>query len=422
MFRKGRWFDLDNVAKIFPSTIEKADTRVFRISCELSEVIDEVYLQEVLDKAINEFPHFNCVLKKGLFWYYLEISNLKARAVKENTAPCSAIYTRGKKTLLFKLSYYKKRINLDVFHSLTDGSGAVAFLKTVVCYYIVKKYNVSSNIEAYDSSSAIEKSGDAFEHYYLENSKKEKQKPVRAYQIKGDIRENIDILVIEGIVSVSKVLEVAHRYKSTITVLMTAVYIDAILKQMSLRDKRNPIVISVPVNLRKHFASETARNFFGMIDIIFNCDDYDGSFESIIASVDKSFKKALTKENLKYNMNSNITLEHNKFIRLVPLSIKDIVVKSVSKKAKKGISSIISNVGKVEVPEDIAKYINHFGCFISTNAMQVCVCSFKDTLTLGITSAFIDTEIQMNFLRKFVELGIDVTINSNDYDADGGEN
>ena len=66
------WYKLDNAAKIVPATAHGSDTRVFRIVCELTEPVDPVTLQHALDKTVREYNHFNVVLRKGFFWYYLD--------------------------------------------------------------------------------------------------------------------------------------------------------------------------------------------------------------------------------------------------------------------------------------------------------------------------------------------------------------
>ena len=57
MAKNDRWYELDNAAKIIPSTTVGADTRVFRICCELREDVDEDSLQRALDKTIRDFPY-----------------------------------------------------------------------------------------------------------------------------------------------------------------------------------------------------------------------------------------------------------------------------------------------------------------------------------------------------------------------------
>ena len=38
-----------------------------------------------------------------------------------------AVYSGQKESCLFQVSYYEKRINFEVFHALTDGTGSHAF-------------------------------------------------------------------------------------------------------------------------------------------------------------------------------------------------------------------------------------------------------------------------------------------------------
>ena len=99
MENKANWYRLDNAAKIVPSTAKGANTRVFRITCELKEDVSKEILQRALDETIEEFPFFNCVLHRGIFWYYLEDSNLRAVVQEENQPACLPLYIPGKKNL-----------------------------------------------------------------------------------------------------------------------------------------------------------------------------------------------------------------------------------------------------------------------------------------------------------------------------------
>ena len=96
-----QWSRLDNAAKIFPSTSGKRDTKVFRFACELVRPVEEAILQQALDRTLEEFPGFLCVLKHGLFWYYLEASDQRPVVHPENQPPCSALYKQNEYTLLF---------------------------------------------------------------------------------------------------------------------------------------------------------------------------------------------------------------------------------------------------------------------------------------------------------------------------------
>ena len=44
-----KWSRLENAAKIFPSTTSREDTKVFRFTCELTEMVQEAPLQAALE-------------------------------------------------------------------------------------------------------------------------------------------------------------------------------------------------------------------------------------------------------------------------------------------------------------------------------------------------------------------------------------
>lgn len=71
----------------------------------------------------------------------------------------------------------------------------------------------------------------------------------------------------EGILSVKELLETARSYGTTLTVYLTAVYLCAIAQDMSEKQKKKPVALMIPVNLRNYFPSDSVRNFFGWIDI-----------------------------------------------------------------------------------------------------------------------------------------------------------
>ena len=155
--RKANWYKLDNAAKIIPSTAKGANTRVFRLCCELREEVDRDTLQQALDHTIEEFPFFNCVLHRGMFWYYLEDSNLQAVVEEENTPACMPLYIPGKKNLLYKVNYFGKRINLEMFHVLADGTGAFMFFKSLIIRYLQIRHQLSEDIKPIDEFSVEEK-------------------------------------------------------------------------------------------------------------------------------------------------------------------------------------------------------------------------------------------------------------------------
>ena len=164
--------------------------------------------------------------------------------------------------------------------------------------YLVERYELDPNVKLEDPSSVREKEDDAFSRFYTKQTKKnwlKERPPKRAYRIKGERNENLEIQLLEGTVSVRKMLEKARSCGTTIAVLVTAVYIEAILQEMRTRERKYPIVISVPVNLRNYFPSHTTRNFFGVINVSYNSMEYDGIWIPLLNMSGKHFRNCCRK-------------------------------------------------------------------------------------------------------------------------------
>lgn len=420
--RELRWRKLDNVAKIFPATAAKTNTGVLRFFCELKETVDPERLQRAVDLTMKEFPAYLCELKKGAFWFYLEESELRPKVFKECKPVCAAIYGEDRKCLLFEVTWFKSRITVEMCHLMTDGTGAMHFLRTIVYYYLKDAY-----AEEFDDmpmldfdATIVEKESDAFSKYYDKRKGNNKPNLHCAYNMNFKKREDGTLQAMDLIVSVQEVLEAAHRYHTTMTVYLTAIFCEAIHKEMSLREERRPIVLNVPVNLRKYFPSETIRNFFGLIGISYDFGKESGEFEDILQKVDAAFRENLTKEKLAVRMNSMAALEHNIGAKIAPLPLKNVVLKLARKISEWGETAVISNVGKITMPKQMEPYISMFGCYVSTLKLQICMCSFQDKLQIGFTSAFESTNIQKHFARMLTSHGIQVEVRCSDYFREEG--
>lgn len=425
--RNTQWIRLDNAAKIFPAATRKQDTKVFRFVCELNETVKEEILQKALDVTLKEFPIFQTVMRRGLFWYYLEDSERKAVVHIENKQPCAPLYDPNRKSLLFDVSYYKRRINLEAYHSLTDGTGAMTFLRTLIYHYLLfvhEKELKGQEISLDYDASTMQKKDDSFNRYY-EKKRREKSwkkenigKKYDAYKVKGMKLSEYRMKVIRGTFSLRKLKAVVKEYNTTITVFLTALLIEAIGELMTVRDKKHPVGIVVPVNLRNYFKSESARNFFGTIDVVYDFEKNSGEFRDIVEKVEECFKNELTEEKLRERLYALGSLERNPFARVVPLVIKDFFMRIGYNISEKKYTFSISNIGKVSMPKQLEPYIHLFDVFISTAKAQVCMCSFKDNITMSFTSPFVSTELEKNFFRKLTSRGIDVEIATNQWDEE----
>lgn len=411
--RTPKWRRLDNAAKIFPALSQKKDERVFRFACELKEEVDPALLQQALDEAIKLFPMFLCVIRKGFFWNYMEEREMRPVVEEENKLPCSRLYVRDERSLLFRVSYFKRRINFEVFHALTDGTGALHFLKTLVHFYLKFAHpeNVFRPVCSYDATNA-EKEEDSFRKYYAKVDKTIKIPKYESFQLKGRKLEAGYMHIIEGKISVSEILKLSREYKTTMTVILTAVYLLAVAKEIGPRAKKKTVTLMVPVNLRNYFPSASASNFFGWIDVGYDFATKSSNLEEIIEYVSEFFRTELTTERLAARVNEFVHMEENIIARVVPLEIKHIGMKLGARSKKYAITGVFSNVGKVDMPEECTPYIELFDIFISTPKIQLCMCSFMDNLVLSFTSVFESTNIQRNFFRTLSEMGLNIEISA----------
>lgn len=414
--KRVEWTRLDNAAKIFPPTCNELDTKVFRIACELNERVDPTLLQEALDETIEIYPLYKSVLRKGVFWYYFETSNIRPLVEEEKLPVCARIYQEGRRNLLFRVLYYKNRVSLEVFHALTDGTGAILFLKSLLSRYLLKKYKdelSGSNLIIDYDATVTQKMDDSFSKHYTGKKMSLAASTRRAYHIKGRRKEENRIQLVEGTMSAKAVLNAAHEYNTTLTVYLTALFMYSIYKTMPERKKKYPVVLTIPVNLRNYFESVSARNFFGTISIGYHFGKNSTEMADVIKSVADSFARELTQEKLKNHMEKLAALEHNVFTRIVPLSIKDVTLRIANYINERGITAALSNVGKITMPAEFTPYIKDFDFFTSVRRPQVCICSYGDNLVVSFTSPYTETDIQKIFFQTLTKKGIDVKIASN---------
>ena len=426
MFEQKRayWRSLDNAAKLFSAASSPKDTRVFRFYCELKEEVKEEILQEALNQTIQKYPVFLSVMRKGLFWHYLEKSELRPVVREEYKEPCSSLYVRDKKTLLFEVTYYKKRINFEVFHALTDGTGATEFLRELVKNYLYLIHE--EDLEPVELSNQYltvkDQEDDSFSRYYDPDFPRKKKKKIRAVQIKKGGKGYEELQINEASMSVKELLGIAREKKVSMSVLLTAAFICAIHEEMSRMQEKKPVILMVPVNLRKIFPSDSMLNFFGYIEPGYQFGGGKDSFEDVLEAVKLYFKENLSKEHMAGRMNELIAIEKHKILKWAPLELKNRCIRAGAKMAEQEVTAVLSNMSVVKMPEDYAQYIEKFGVYTSTNRTELCICSFQDTLSLGFTSRYDSTNIQRNFYRILKELGASVKAAETDFPEDARPN
>lgn len=415
-----KWRKLDNAALAFPLVTGKNDTRVFRFYCQLKEEVNGEILQAALDQTMEKYPLFQAVLRKGLFWFYLEHRDIRAVVKPETEPPCSRLYIPDKKSLLFQVTYDKNRINFEVFHALTDGTGAMHFLQELVQNYLILAHPQENlpHIESTEEITHGDKEEDSFSQYYSSDTPKDKEKKETAVKLKGEKLVHSDMHITEVAFSVKDIHQKARSYGVSITVLLTAMMLCSIREEIPKNQQKRPVTLMIPVNLRNYFPSQSMANFFGWIEVGYKFSDTT-TFEKVLESMKQQFEQELVKEKIAMHMSGYVRIEKNPFVRVVPLEIKKYFLMIGANLGSRSITAVYSNIGIIRLPEEYREYIQHFGIFASTNSLQMCSCSYGDEMVLGFTSKIPDDSIQRNFQRMLSEEKVSHRELKNDFPAYG---
>ena len=415
-----KWRKLDNAALAFPLVTGKNDTRVFRFYCQLKETVDGEVLQQALDQTMKKYPLFQAVLRKGLFWFYLERRDIHATVKQEKRPPCSSLYIPDKKSLLFQVSYHNNRMNFEVFHGLTDGTGAMNFLEELVQNYLILAHPETElpRVEHEEEITPGDQEEDSFSQYYSSEIPRNKEKKPAAVKLKGEKLVHSDMDITEVILNVKETLAKARSYGVSITILLTAMLLCSIQEEIPRNRQKKPVTLMIPVNLRNYFPSQSMGNFFGWIEVGYVFEE-DTSFKEVLASVKQQFQKQLQKDRIAMNMNGYVRIEKNPFVRAVPLEIKKFFLMAGANLGSRSITAVYSNIGIIRLPEEYKEYIERFGIFASTDSLQLCSCSYGEQLVLGFTSKIPDDSIQRNFIKMLKKEEISYKEEKNEFPGCG---
>lgn len=416
------WYKLDLSAIVYPTLQRKDFSSVYRLSVLMKETVDPVLLQKAVDIALKRFPTYKSALRKGLFWRYLEPNDRPGPFVQPDIKnPCMPMSFKANNRYLIRIYYYDRRISLEAHHSLGDGTGGMCVLQTITAVYLRLKGHQISNggfvldVETKPDPQELE---DAYMKYA--NAKVRPPRPgEKTYRVRGTKEPFYTLNVIDGIMSVSQVMAVAKKYDATITEYLNAVLLYALLQKQDneWHLKERPVKIAMPVNLRRFFPSKTLRNFITMVYPSIDPRLGEYTFEEIVIQVRNYMRYYINEKFLKGDITTNAATQSHPFIRIVPLFIKDFVVRQFYTKVQDRNSSAgLTNMGALKVPEEMIEFIERFDIYMGqpfSSRTNCAVASFQDVLTVNFASSIIEADVERYFFRKLVQDGIHVKLESN---------
>ncbi len=414
------WRRLDNTAKIFPVIADKDMSQVFRLSVTLKEPVNPDMLQQALEEILPNVDNFRVKLRRGLFWYYFEENKKIPRVRRENNYPCRYIDPHRNQKFLFRVTYFERRINFEVFHALTDGLGAVTFLKMLTRKYLdlvkdTDEFWVSSDAEI--PLEAPLHVDDSYLENYQENSGRQYSSSP-AYQLKGRFHLLGSGQVLHGFVNTKELKAVCRKYDVSITKYLAAVMIWSIWKEyLGGKACRLPVALNIPVNLRAFFDSETMSNFFAVTIIGYLFKNPNMDFETLLGIVSRQMDRKIDKKRLEESFSYNVSNEKKWYLRAIPLVIKKPALAYMFRLKDRSYTMTLSNIGLIRMEPEYAAEVDHFDVMIGVcrrQPLKCGVCAFGSDVVITFTSVFRDSRLQKRFFAKLKADGIRVRFEGNE--------
>ena len=402
------WYELDAFAKTYSSIISEGRTTCFRLSALFAENIDLEILQNVVISLEKKYPFYNSELKKGIFWNYLQQKKAHFMIEEEKTYPCTDI----QKDNPLRIIYFNNKLSIEIAHFLTDGKGAALFFQDLIEEYLEKRYflenfekdkknnliyktekkkeieiekinkiinfgkKINKNEKDFENKKSeknfFEKTRellgndsvlknsqkneyvDLYEKYMRKVSKETTIKS--AFHLPMKILEKGQYHITTGEIDVESLKEESKKYGTTIGKYLLSVYFKILLDRYS--QAKNPIVIGVPVDLRKIFEETTYRNFF--INITPSVDASLGAYSlsEIITYLDNYFALKITKKEFYKSIYKAMNPMQNIIIKSVPYLIKRMFFPFIfDYYGERGYTTGFSNLGILKVDKKYEKYL-----------------------------------------------------------------
>lgn len=418
--KKSFWLKLDNAAKIFPGQNSKTWSNSFRVCYEFKEKVDPDKLYQALCDILPRFPCYDVRIKRGFFWFYLE-KNPKSPVIMEDIKnPLHRVNFKENNNYLFKVYYHANRVAIDCYHVLTDGHGGTVFLSTLAAQYLrLLGHNIPAGGFVLDLKDEATK--EELEDSFVKNANS-KAKYDRRYKFVYHAGETKlpyhTVNITSGILSFSELHKITKEKEVTVTEYLSALMLRVLIdKQRKERRKQKEVSIQIPVDLRRSFGSETLRNFTICLRVKIDPNKGDYSFDDLLKQV--KYQLRLANDVREHNMmiTANMGLEKNILIRAVPLFVKNLGVGiGFFFTAEQTTSSLITNLGVVNIPPELAEQVNKF-IFMPApgklNAARIGVATCNDNLVITFSNSFAESDIEREFFTSLVKSGIHVKIESN---------
>lgn len=417
------WIRLDNSANLWPALLNRRYTTLFRLALRFQSAIQINALESALADVVPSFPFFQVKVRPGLFWYGLlrrhDLPPLEADVAN----PCQNPQLIGGERWPFRVRVWHRQIAVEFSHILTDGTGAVEFVRALGCRYLEYVRTEAGG------PVPVQIPGDPGQQWQDPSREHARRRfpplpsPGPAFHFPGKLEPVGNYSIIHGFMPVAPVLALAKERGLTLTELILTLLFQSCLDlaQREFDEGRlrrlGPIRILVPVNLRKVFQSRTLRNFFAFSDPSLDprLGPYD--FEEIAATVMYTLRRQSQASYLRHQLSRNVAEETPFAKRIAPLFLKNIAINiGWAIRGDRQFTCSFSNLGRMDEPLETDgspvewSFVPPPSPVTKTNVTMI---SSRDTLCITFASLLDDPLWARLFFRRLADLGPAIRIESN---------
>ena len=416
-----KWYRLDNAANVYPAIKSRRRPGLFRVSVTLKEPVQPELLQQALNATLKRIPSFSVRMRSGLFWHYFSHSDDTIHIQEDVINPCMSLSSKKDNGFQIRVRYHDRRIALEVFHSVSDGSGAMVFLKTLLAQYLALRGFSIPPSHGVLSCEASPRPGEAVDEFsaFAGRSSARSRRERRAYHVPGTKLPHRDIEITTGTLPLEAVKTESRRHGVSITEYLTGVYLYVLngIQKAERGHRPLPVKVQVPVSLRRFHATETLRNFSSYVCPGIDPTHGDHTFEEILSSVHHFIRYEVTDKHLRSRVAANIRTERNFLVRMMPVFIKDRVISMGYKLSGPAIyTSVMTNLGVVTVPPEMAQHVETFDLTLGpaqeTN-VNCAVLGYDGRLRIDFARVIEEPIVERAFFTFLVQQGIPVKVESN---------
>ena len=419
------WFSLDHAAVIYPANMNDRTTAFFRLQAVLDHTVDIDRLTKAVQAIGRRLPYYHVEMRRGMFWYYFERNRGPLSPMSDAKYPMQRPEAGNPGAHLYRVRVYRDRIALEISHIITDGSGGMVLLKTLLGeYFRLSGLSVPYGDGVLDPAGTPEPGEweDSFARYSVPGTPAPPmEKP--AWHIPGAILPSGQLRITTGRLSVQAALAVARNHSATLTEYMAAQYLSVLqeIQEAQLagenRFKWLPIKLEVPANMRLVFPSVTMRNFSLFLTPQLDTRLAHYSLDEIITLLQSQMTLGMQKAELTRIITRNVEASRSLAVRMLPLPLKNVLMRALSQiYGDRLFSGVLSNLGKANLPEPLASRVKCLDMLVNctpTIRTSASMISHRDVLSISFGSLCDRNDVERLFFARLVKAGLHVSIESN---------